>query len=227
MQRLPALYPAVIAVLLGTGALARADLVQWSYTWTPGSPTIAAGTGGVTFTKEGLPGSPINVVGSSDIVATNLTVFSSADPNGTPDKLPTGGSPYSLNLTLTDKGTGQSQAMTFTGVLSGTFSSGNAEVGNTFTGQLTQTWTASNGDVFTVSISPNAYVHPGPPKSTDVGSIGAHVDVQAGSHGGGGGGGGNNPEPSTLILAGFGGLSLGTACWARRRRGKLPAAAAA
>jgi hypothetical protein len=225
MKLLPrTLVPAVIVVLFGSTVTARADLVQWSYTWAPGSPTVSAGTGGVAFTKEGLPGTPIQVVGSSDIVATNLTVFSSANPNA-PDKLPAAGSPYSLKLTLTDNASHQSQTLTFGGLLTGTFSSGNADVSNTFTSQLVQVATLG-GNQFTVTISPNDYVHPGPPKSTDVGSIGAHVDLKAGSSGTGGGGGGNSPEPSTLVLAGFGGLFVGTACWARRRRSKTLAALA-
>lgn len=208
MRFLPGLlYPAAIALVLSAGEAARADLVHWSYEWERSPLAVAAGTGGVGFTNEQLA----HAVGSSDVVASNLKVFSSA-PASNPDQL--ANNPYTLTLTLTDDASKAFASLKFTGVLNGTFSSASAAVTNTFTGQTTQKVTLG-GNTFTVSLSPNGFAPPGPPSSSNVGSLSAHVEVKAGSTGGGSTG---TPEPSTMVLAGCGALFLGAARWARRRR---------
>jgi hypothetical protein len=74
-----------------------------------------------------------------------------------------------------------------------------------------------------------SYSPPGPPTASNAGSIGAHVDVTAGTSGGGGGdnGGGSGggisetPEPTSLVLSCFGLSALGAASWRKRRRAAI------
>jgi hypothetical protein len=218
------LYPAAIALVFGTGLTARADLVHWSYDFDRSPTVVTGGTGGITLTNE--PSG--HAAGNSDIVATNLKVFSSADPTS-PDHLAP--SKYTLTLALTDDASHQSATLSFTGTLSGTYSSGSASVKNMFTGLTMQTVTLG-GNLYMVTMGP--YSPPGPPSATLAGSIAAHVDVRPGQGGGNPppGGGGNpppvnhSPEPSTFVLAGLGMAGLGLVSFGRWRR-KLPAVGAA
>jgi hypothetical protein len=211
---------AAVAVLLLVGSFARAtnlppDQIAWNYNWAPGAPAVLA-TGnpgaGVTFTNE-----PDKVaVGSSDIVSTNLRVFSSATANA-PDSITTGGNyVLSLKLSLNDDGTVFTKTLTFGGKLSGTFSSESANVMNTFTDQgpkVVQLGTVR----FTVQLI--AYTPPGPPDQSNAGSLAAHVTLENVVPN-------SVPEPSTLLLSGMGLTFVGGAAWRRYRR-KARAAVAA
>src|SRR5690349_14898583 len=98
MKRSTLLCSAALALVLSLGSSARADFISWTYSWQRDPISIAAdtpGTGGVSLTNEA---TPKNAVGSSDIVATNLRIFSSATAD-VPDKLVTSGA-YTLSLTL-------------------------------------------------------------------------------------------------------------------------------
>src|SRR5262249_5167228 len=106
-----------LAALL-VGGSAQAD-PRWTYSWTPSGSSInedSPGPGGVSFTTE----LPKSATGNSDIVATNLRIFSSA-PATAPDSMVTGGQ-YSLALTIRDEASGQTGSITFNGKLTGTFS---------------------------------------------------------------------------------------------------------
>jgi hypothetical protein len=210
------LYPAAIALLLGTGLTAHAGLVNWSYDWSRTPAVVLAGTGGVTLTNE--PGA--SAAGSSDIVATNLKVFSSADA-ATPDHLsPT---PYTLTMVLTDSASHASTTLNFAGMLSGTFSLGSAHIANSFVGPTSATVVLGGN---TYSVSMGSYSPPGPPSGSNSGSISAHVDVVAGTNGGGGHVSGT-PEPSTMVLGGLGLGFMGLVSWRKRRRAKNLAVAMA
>jgi hypothetical protein len=192
MKPLPGiLYPAAVAVLFGSGVMARADLVHWSYQWDRAPLAVGGGTGGVGLTNEPLT----HAIGSSDIIATNLSVFSVADP-ATPDKLSAAG--YSLKMTVTDAASHATGTFAFTGQLNGTFSSGSAAITNSFTSATTLPTQTIGTNSYTVTIGP--YSAPGPPSAQNMGAIGAHVDVRAGAqvHAQ------STPEPSTLILAALG-----------------------
>jgi hypothetical protein len=192
--------------------------VNWSYNWTHSPIVIAAdtgGTGGVTLTNhQGGTGS-----GNSDIVATQITTFSSASVN-TPDHFT--GKNYSLILDLTDLSSHQSGMLTFNGTLNGTLSATSANIKNTFTGPLTQHLDLG-ANIYTITIGP--YAAPGIPDATQTGSISAHVSVQAASTGGSSGGATpppthESPEPATLLLAGLGASALALAGWRRRARAR-------
>jgi hypothetical protein len=146
--------------------------------------------------------------GPSDVVATNIRMFSSA-PRTTPDAITNGS--YSLTLNLVDSASGESGSVTFTGMLNGTFSTTSANVTNAFTGPTSQQLTLG-GHLYTITIGP--YAPPGPPGAANAGTISAHVDVGDS----GGGSGGDSPEPSTLVLSGLGLSFLGVASWRKRRQ---------
>jgi hypothetical protein len=184
--------------------------VAWTYNFTPSSPFVSSdsGSGSVSFTNEPTK----NATNSSDVVVTNLRDSSTASATN-PDTLTTSGA-WKVSLTLTDTASGQSDTMTFTGKLGGTFSATNSNITNTFTGQTSYTWTASNGNQYTVTLS--GYTPPGPPTASNAGSISAHVTVVPGN--GGGGGISSTPEPSTLMLSCLGLGFAGLTSWRKRRR---------
>jgi hypothetical protein len=205
-----------LGVLVFAGTQAQAGFVGWDYSWTPSAlvvPADSGGTGGVSLTFE----AQTHADGPSDVIATNLRTFSSA-ARSTPDTITNG--QYSLTMNLTDSASGQSGSVTFTGALSGTFSTTSSNVANTFTGPTSQQLTLG-GHVYTITIGP--YAPPGPPGAANSGTISAHVAVDdnggGGGGSGGGGGGGDSPEPSTLVLSGLGLSFLGMASW-RKRRGQ-------
>jgi hypothetical protein len=219
MKRSTLLFASALTLLISLGGSVRADLIAWTYSWQRDPISVAAdgdGTGGVSFTNESLAK---DATGNSDIVATNLRVFSTATAS-TPDQLKTGGA-YTLSLTLTDSASGQSNAnnpMTFTGKLSGTFSANNSNLTNVFNSPTMQS-VVLGGNTYTVTIGP--YSPPGPPSASNAGAIAAFVTVTPGTTGPGGGGTGPGvsdvPEPSTMLLAGLGLSFLGGAAWRKRR----------
>lgn len=209
-----ALMGSALALLLLAGSPAWAGFVGWDYAWSPGSLVVAAdsgGTGGVSFTLQ----APAHADGTSDIIATNLRTFSSA-PRTIPDSVAAGN--YTLTLSLTDSASGQQGTATFTGVLSGTFSTTSSEVRNSFTGPTSQTLNLG-GHKYTITIGP--YAPPGPPSAANAGTISAHVDVDQDT---GNNNGGDTPEPSTLVLSCLGISFLGAAGWRKWKRGQVAAA---
>jgi hypothetical protein len=170
------------------GAGARAEMIPWSYSWTPNVTAVSAdspGTGKIVLQSE--PGATAS--GSSDIVATNLQTVSSADDDH-PDHFTD--TSYQLNLTLTDLASHAAGSLTFAGLLNGTISKLTSDISNTFTGPTTQTL-ALGANVYTVTIGP--YTPPAPPDAVNLGAIGAHAQVSVRPA--------QSPEPSTLVLAGL------------------------
>jgi len=133
MKRLFSTSASALVLLLAVSTAAQADPLPppltWTYNFSPGAPAVTADgnpAAGVTFTNE-----PENsATGNSDIVATNLRVFSAA-PASTPDLLTNSGA-YSLTLTLGIPNTGLSGSLTFNGKLGGSFSKESANVTNAF-----------------------------------------------------------------------------------------------
>jgi hypothetical protein len=217
MKRFLHLFASSAVVLLAAASV-RADVVPWTYSWQRDPISIAAdggGTGGVSLTSEALPK---QAAGNSDIVATNLRIFSSATA-AVPDKLQNNGA-YVLSLTLTDSTSGNSGTLTFAGKLSGTFSVGNSNITSVFNSPTEQKLTLGD-NVYDVTIGP--YSPPGPPSASNAGSIAAHVDVLPLSGGGGGpppGGGGGGisdaPEPSSILLSCLGLTFVGGAAGRKR-----------
>jgi hypothetical protein len=203
---------AALGALLAASAPARAGHISWGFDWDRTPVSVTAGSGGVAFTNEpnGL------ATGNSDVVASNLKVFSSAPTSARDTFAPTAGH-YQLLLALTDTASGMVGHLTFSGQLQGRFSLFNANVTNHFTGPLTQTLvlgTKATGfrDYIVTLVS---YSPPGPPNQANAGSITAHVDV---APQGGGGPPPHAPEPSSLILGCLGLTFAGGAAWRARRK---------
>jgi hypothetical protein len=201
-----------LVLLVGTGAQAgpiNPENVTWTYNFTPGTPAVTADgnpAAGVTFTNEPTG----TAVGSSDIVATNLRVFSAA-PGGIPDVLTSNGA-YSLTLNVSalDKGKPLSGSLTFTGKLTGTLSKENSNIANQFTGVHEQTLSLG---AYTFTVSLNSYTPPGPPDQSNAGSIAAHVAVSTLVPS-------QVPEPSAIVLSCLGGLSFLGAAWRRKMQAR-------
>lgn len=209
MRRTWTLFASSMALLFILGTQSQAAFIEWTYAWSrePIEGSVAAdpgGTGGVSLTNE----LEKTAVGSSDVVATNLRVFSSTEPS-VPDTITDGA--YSLTITIKDVASGESGSLTFTGLLNGTFSTSSANVSNEFTG-VTSNFLVLGDNTYNVTIGP--YSPPGPPSATNAGSIGAHVEVIPGDDGGVIS---ETPEPGTLALAGFGLALTGVSRWRRRR----------
>lgn len=194
-------------------ALPAPQDVNWTYNWSPGAPSVFADSNpgaGVSFTNEPTG----SATGDSDIVATNMRVFSTSLA-ASPDILSANGN-YSLTLQLATTAGGPlaSGSLTFTGKLSGKFSSESASVANAFGPLATQTLMLGQYN-FTVTLI--AYTPPGPPSQANAGSIAAHVTVSAITPT-------QVPEPSTLMLCGLGVSALGGAAWRKRRAARALAA---
>ena len=203
---------ALLIVALSTGN-GRASLIPWSYQWSatpivvnadppgPHSPS----TGGINLIPGAITvngGAPGVALGSSSVVAVNLTTFSfSPSTTGAPDRF--NNTPYNLSITLTDVNSQASTTMSFSAVFNGTLSDSSANILTAFTSPTTRS-AMLGGNLYTVAL--NSYTAPGPPSANNEGTIGAFVQVDpAGA-----------PEPSGLVLAvtGLGGF-LGV--WVRRR----------
>jgi hypothetical protein len=217
---------ALAAVLLSQSAV-LADNLPWKYNWTPSTTTVTAsnsGIGGGTSTKLKLTNEPldenlepvgsVDVTGNSDIVATQIKVESNA-PSGFPDQFVTGAD-VTFKLKITD-GTVTSASHTFT--FNGTFatqtlgdestaSTASANVKFTSTGDQVQSFIIGAAE-YTVKFV--AYTPPGPPGSSNMGSIAYNVKVRALDIQ-------KAPEPASLMLAGLGASFMGFSAWRKKRR---------
>jgi hypothetical protein len=211
-------YVSAVALLLLVGVGARADqltpdTVQWTYNFTPGAPAITADgnpNAGVSFTNQ----PPASATGSSDIVATNLRVFS-ADPGTNADHITGSNGNYNFTLVLTETENGNTSTATlhFTGTLSGSLSKDNANIKNVFGANATQTGSLGS---FNFTVAMNSFTPPGPPVGGPggapslAGAISAHVSVSSLTPA-------QVPEPSTMLLSALGMSFLGGAVWRKRR----------
>jgi hypothetical protein len=198
MRYKPAVLFGIALFCLSANA-ARADHIDWLYSWSRSPDQVFAD--GSTTSYVALTGeSEVPAGGNTDVVAANLSVFSNA-----PDTAPATftNKPYTLTLTITDGDSNDAGSLAFTGEFNGRVTSDSSNVGITFTGQNTQSLTLGE-HLYTVTM--NAYAPPGPPGSSNVGSIGAHATVAVQTL----------PEPASVLLAVLA-LPAG-AFWRRRRR---------
>jgi hypothetical protein len=200
MRRFSLPFACTVVLALGVAPAARADFIHWSYNWTPNTPAVFSDNKAAKITLTNEPGA--DAVGDSDIVATNLRTFSTADPSK-PDVFT--GAAYKLTLTLIDEESRESASLTFEGVFTGTLSAKSANIDTLFVGQANHK-VVLGGNAYTVEIG--TYSPPPPPNATNAGSIGAIATVRVD-------GIKDVPEPAALALAGVG---LGLAALARYRR---------
>jgi hypothetical protein len=194
------LFGSALAWLLFAGTQARADFVNWSYSWSRSPSVITAdgtGTGKVFLTP--VSGSAQD---TSDIGAVNITTSSTASA-GNPDTFTN--KAYSLTIKLTDDASHATGSLTFTGLLNGSISATSSNLMTTFLAPLSQSLTLGQ-NLYTVSLNVPAG------SSATLGGIGAHVVVEPAKVS-------STPEPSGLVLAGLAVPCLGLGlCWQRYRR---------
>jgi hypothetical protein len=186
----------VICLLLTSGRIARAELVNWSYSWSATPDIVMADSPGTSkiYLGNSIGSAQVDTIDpTTDLVATNIYVQSTASPSH-PDKFTN--TPFTLSLVITDTASGDTNSATplqFRGVFNGSVSSGSAKVHPTMNpADLVQTITLGN---FTYTVALTTIVNPGPPTGTNRGSIGATAVLQI-----------TNvvqrvPEPGAIVLA--------------------------
>lgn len=197
---------AALMLLLTAGTDARGELIHWSYSWSRSPQKVVSNDSVTTYIELSDESTLVPVVGSSDIVATNLRTYSQADPEH-PDHFIA--RTYTLDLYLLDQASGDSTTLEFTGQFDGTLSAYNSTITNKFTG-LTMQQAELGHNLYTVNMT--SYTAPGPPEATNRGSIGARAEISVQPIFA------SLPEPSTFVLAGLGASFLGLARWRRRTR---------
>jgi len=219
-----------LAVLAAPAAgRARAEMIDFSYSWTA-KPTIVQPDGGSVTGSVGvspvIDGSDKAELGSktaTSIPAASVSTQSSAGttPGSLPDSF---SSPFNLKLHLTDTKSNTAGDLTFVGTISGTLTATLSKLTAEFKTDRTQELTLG-GRVYSVTIHPELVALPiqgSPPALID-----AEILVRNKSTGGGGGGGGGGipgvPEPSSLVLGAMGLLGLGARRFLRARRNRAAA----
>jgi hypothetical protein len=202
MSRSPAYLAAIsLACLLLPAGIARADLINWSFAWSPTSQTLhpASGTGSITLSSFGgtIQSHPGDLVG----LAAATVLFSPGNATGHFDH-----TPFSLTLTLTDSKSLQAGSLTFSG---------------TFTGDLSKSSTPSvtlNGPTqgnFTLGTNPyNVSIGPYFTLTPQAGFLFAQVTAGKAQ---------TVPEPTALALAGLALPVLSLSAWRKRRRAAVAA----
>lgn len=193
----PSVTGAILLFLLSAGSNLQAELIPWSYAWESEPGEVLAdnpGTGKLILSDEPFK----TATGNSDIVATNIKSESTAGPEA-PDVFTKAG--YTLTLTLIDDLSGESGSIVFTGEFDGTMTAFSSNIESTPTGDPEKSIVLGLHR-YTISMGP--YSPPGPPGSTNVGSIAAHAQVRVEKliH--------DVPEPSSLVLAGLSVAVLGS-----------------
>jgi hypothetical protein len=223
MKRLTArILPISVAVLLFSTGLARAEFLNWTYSWSINpNPVIKPddqATGGVTVALDaGGTGATASLIGMNQFLirAAELTSTSSAEADN-PDSFDN--VLYTLTLTLTDNSDGSSGNLNFNAGINGNLTSTTSTLTNTFSDPLTQQLTLQH-HTFTVTVDPSQATLPAPGSAAPT-LLDAFITVQetdvpvdppvAGV-----------PEPTSFVLGSLAFSALGMGCWwKRKRRGK-------
>ena len=205
--------------LAALGGPARADSIDFSYTWTvlPGpvftgtNPESGNGmsTGSVVVTAApaGTSTATLNSLSPAFIAGAEITTTSSA--TGLPDSFST---PFQLQLELTDTLSGQSTTMLFSGTIAGELTATTSTLTSTFTSPASQSAVLGGREYF-VAVDPMLANLPIPGSPTPA-LINATVVVN--DREGGDTPIQETPEPGTLLLgaAALGGLAVRR--WLRR-----------
>lgn len=213
MKRFLALT-AVVSSLLLCGADAMAG-VLWSYDFTPSSPSVISDSGlnQIIFENQGL----ITAEGSTKVTAANFYIKTPFVPTGKDGNVQSDffdHQNYSIKMFLKDEASGDSTVipLTFSGDLHGPIGPLSAILTNTFD-IANQTQSVELGDyIYTVTI--NEYASPQRPGAQNKGAISGLVTITPK----GGEEPHDTPEPSSMLLAGFGLAGFGLNAWRKRRQ---------
>ncbi len=192
----------VLLLLLSTTSSARAEYLDWSYSWSMVPPSITSING-----LSGVVGATGFGVGTTDpMTVATLSTFSTGSDT-IPDDVNIAASPYTLSITLQDNNLALGpQTLSFGGSMSGTVSPTTVNVHNTFDKTMDS---ITIGDyLYTVTLT--AFNSPG---VGTTGSIMAQVSVQKVDDTPVS----QTPEPSSLVLAA---LMVPGLLWYRGRRPK-------
>jgi hypothetical protein len=218
---------ACLAALALAPDAARAEMIDFSYSWSMGPSSVyAAGTGSVAFSlKDG--GTTGYQAGPNPTRLEGATISTTSSAGGAvaADSYSTD---FALTLHLTDTASGQSGDVTFGATLGGTLTFDSSALSVAFDKPPVRQLRLG-GRLYSVTIDP-ALVHVPAPGSSDPGSIDALVRVAPRASASNGPPPAltpqEAPEPASL-LTGAVGAGLGALAWLRRRRRALSGPSAA
>jgi len=230
-----------LTVLVLAGSVARADYVPFSYNFSPinpssppfpGAPSALPTLNSDTINSPGLNPQPSKIqlsnepsvpeAASTDIVATNISVMSTATRNHE-DSFFDGGSSttssggFALRLNIKDLESSAETGLDFHGRFVGNLSSTSSNLDVMWD----QNYDKDHAIVFTLgnneySVYFRSYSPPGPPSAGLKGGITFHVDARPLDLQ-------KAPEPSTMVLSCVGLSLMGLAGWRKRRQLKAKA----
>jgi hypothetical protein len=192
-------------------------MIQWSYSSgaddVPGPGPINQGIGGPFFGMHVYSQRSDSQLNSAQVLLVRMQPFSEGPGIGDNNRALAFqflDAPFTLSVGLRDNASGALGNLLFPGLLNGLVSKGpDNNVRLSFTGPTTQEMVLGQNR-YTVHLGP--YVPPGPLDSGQLGSLDAQVNVSPAS------GPNATPEPSCLVLAGMGLVTVAGAAWRKRRR---------
>jgi hypothetical protein len=205
------LLATALAVWLAGASAARAEFMGWTYSFDDSGLTINPNAG----QASGSIGIALPPGGSATTAIPNIILAASTSALGTPaspaDQFVNAA--YFVTLTIADPAANQTHDFTFHGLVNGSLTASNFQIGNTFTDGPSQDSTVG-GRNYHVTVGPFALS-----PTTGAGSIGFAVRVDDPSvqgqpsspppH--------SAPEPASLVLACLALPALGLRVWKRKR----------
>jgi hypothetical protein len=164
-------------LLLAWSQPVHAELINWSYTWSSVPDVVLAdapGTGKIYLDKQATGSVEVSTEDpETDIVATNIRTESTASISK-PDVFTNAG--FTLSLKITDGNSNTSETLFFRGVFNGKLTARSSMVRPTLNPDDIEQSIQLGDNIYTVRIT--TITPPGPPTSTNSGSIGARALVK-------------------------------------------------
>ena len=190
------------ACFLSAGSAAHASEISWSYHFVSDGHPINFVHSNKAFGLVGLPGNGSGSLhtsaGATTDISTKIWSFSTASASH-PQSV--GNLPFAINLKITDRASGVSAYVSFSGILSGNIWNHGSTLSAKFSGPTTQQ-VDINHHLYTVSYE--SFTPPEGPGHAGKFTFDAKAQ--------------NNPEPSTLVLAAIGVPFFGVSLRRRARR---------